>query len=1187
MPNSTKRKVIKLCCSIARSAMILLALILSLRGLSYAGEAGTKALICSIPVDLVVPVTRIHAPLPGETLAKMSYNRLNSSLEEKTTKVTAAPAQEGPGLKGKIVDETGQTLVGVTVQLKGTALTEIKTSTSDVDGLFNFKNLKAGQTYDVTFSYIGYDRQTISGYQVKGGIENLLQVKMVPSSANLQEVVVTALGVKKESKKIGYAVQEVKGDELIKARDSNPITGLTGKVAGLSVSMNAELLGSPSLLLRGNQISLFVIDGVPVSSDTYNLSPDDIETFTVLKGPAGAALYGSRAQYGAILITTKKAGKDKGLTIEFNSTNSIDKGFIAEPQTQHEYGGGMYGQYAYADGFGGGLQDAQYQLWGPKFRGQLIPQYDGLYTPDQTYTTKFGDLTYTGNIKPAPYLNRGYVNGKSNLDRFLTSGFQTTNNVSLSATGEKYAMRFSASESNQKGIVPNTGLNIFNFNTSASYQISKRLTFNTNLNFSKTSSANVPDVTYGPNSLIYNMSVWTGDEWNVDSPDIRNKWVPGKTDQQIVFPEHVHYNNPWMMVEDWLRSHDKTDINGYLSLNYKLDEHLNITGRSQISTYSLVRTEKMPWGAFTYARTLGQGDYREDRRNLFENNSDVQLNYNYNAGHLVNLSGLVGGSMRNFNYKSNFTSTDYLVIPNVYNFNNSLNTLMTNNFSSEMRVLSGYASLDATVGKYATISGTGRIDKSSALPKGSNAYFYPSVSAASVVSDYVKLPAVISSLKLRGSFATVHGDATATSIGGTPYNVYTTLSGSTAGTLNTAFSAYGNNYLSPYGGPDYSLQSVFTTSKPYNNVTGAISSSSIYDPNIKTFNRKTFEEGFDVRLLKNRLGLSATFFQYIDGPQILANAISPTTGYSTYYINALKTKKTGLELTLNGTPVRSSDFSWDVTANWSTFKDTYTELPPGQTYYNTFFQKGDRTDILYGSGFVKAPDGQIVYDGGGKPLKNPINQKLGYMNGDFSWSLSNRFRYKNFSFSFQFDGNVGGKISDRLYSLTMQGGSNIATVEGALGKSRLDDDANAGVANYKGTYVGDGVQVSNGVAIKYDNFGHITNYNELQFTKNTATSTVQSWATQYYGQVMEGSLVSRTYAKLREVQIGYELPKKWLGGTLVRKASVSLVGRNLLYFYKDNRYKGIDIEQFNTAITTSTLQTPTTRRYGVNINVVF
>lgn len=1089
-------------------------------------------------------------------------------------------------LEGKVLDEKDLPLIGVTIQVRESGSNELKkTGTTNIDGSFSIKNLVAGKSYDLTFSYMGFDRQTITGVQASSG--NMVHVKMNPSPTNLHEVVVTALGVKKGAGKIGYAVQEVKGDELVKARDSNPITGLTGKIAGLSVAASAELLGAPSLLLRGNQITLYVVDGIPISSDTYNLNPDDIESFTVLKGPAGAALYGSRAQYGAILITTKKAGKDKGLTIEFNSTNSIDKGFIAEPQTQHDYGGGMYGQYAYADGFGGGLQDAQYQLWGPKFRGQLIPQYDGEYTPDQTYTTKFGDLTYVGHIKPAPYLNRGYVDGKSNLDRFLTSGFQTTNNIALSATGDKYAMRFSASESNQKGIVPNTGLNIFNFSTNASYQISKRLTFNADVNFTKTSSNNVPDVTYGPNSLIYNLSVWTGGEWNVDSPDIRNVWAPGKVNQVAIFPEHVHYNNPWLMVEDWTRSHDKTDVNGYLSLNYKLDEHLNITGRSQITTYSLVRAEKMPWGAFTYARTLGQGDYREDRRNLFENNTDVQLNYNYNAGKLINLSGLVGGSMRSFNYKSNFTSTDYLIVPNVYNFNNSLNTLMTNNFDSNMRVLSAYASLDASIGPYATISGTGRIDKSSALPAGSNSYFYPSVSAASVVTDYIHLPEVISYFKIRGSFATVHGDATATYIGATPFNVFTQLNGSTANSLTSNFSQYGNNYLSPYGGPDFSLQSVYSVSKPYNNLPAASSPGSIYDPNIKTFNRETFEEGFDLRVLKNRIGLSATLFQYIDGPQILANAISPTSGYTTYYINALKTKKTGLELTLTATPIKTANFSWDVMTNWSTFKDVYLELPPGQTYYNTFFKKGDRTDVLYGSAFVRSADGQIVYDAGGKPLKNSINQNLGYMNPDFIWSVGNKFRYKNISFSFQFDGSVGGKISDRLYSLTMQGGANIATVEGAIGKSRLDDDTNAGVASYKGTYVGNGVQVSNGVAIKYDNFGHITNYDQLQFTKNTSPSTVQSWATQYYGQVMEGSLVSKTYAKLREVQIGYDFPKSWLAGRMIKKASISFVGRNLLYFYKDNKYKGIDIEQFNTAVTTSSLQTPTTRRYGVNLNVVF
>lgn len=1091
-------------------------------------------------------------------------------------------------LTGTVMSEKGETLPGVSVTAIDQNTRQRFSAVTDGAGIFILKKLIPGNKYDFTFTFMGYLPGTYKNFEVNNSATgNNLLMRLQEDTKALGEVVVTALGVKKEIKKIGYAVQEVKGADLVKARDANPITGLTGKVAGLSVAANTEMLGTPSLVMRGNQITLFVVDGVPISSDTWNISPDDIESYSVLKGPAAAALYGSRAQYGAILITTKKAGNKKGMSVEFNSTNSIDKGFIAMPRTQHEYGGGMYGQYAYADGFGSGVQDAQYQLWGPKFRGQLLPQYDGEYDPNQTYTTIFGDLIYKGHIKPAPYVNRGYVDGKSNLERFLKPGFQSTNNLSLSATGDKYALRFSVSQSHQTGIVPNTGVDVVNFNTTASYKITPRLTFNSDVNFSRTYTPNIPDVTYGPNSLIYNLSVWTGDEWNVDAPDIRNKWQPGQKDVKIAFPEHVHYNNPWMMVEDWLRGHYKTDINGYLSLNYKLNDHLDVTGRTQVSTYSLLRTEKMPWGAYTYARTLGQGDYREDRRNMFESNTDVQLNYNYKISHLISVAGLAGASLRAFSYNSNFTSTDYLVVPTVYNFNNSLNTLMTNNFSSDMRVISAYASMDASIGRYATLSATGRVDKSSALPKGSNVYFYPSISIASVISDYVQLPALISFLKVRGSFATVHGDATATYIGATPYNVYSQLNGSTANNLNTNFSQYGNNYLSPYGGPDYSLQSAFSTAKKYNNVTAAFSTNSIFDPNIKTFNRVNFEEGVDVKVLKNRLGLSATAFQYIDGPQILPNPISPSTGYTTYYINALKTKKTGYELSLTGTAVRTKNFSWDVLVNWSTFKEVYNELPPGQTNYNTYFQKGDRTDKLYATGFVKTKEGQIVYDAGGKPLKNPYPQFLGYMNADYMWSFSNNFHYKDFSFSFQFDGSVGGVISNRLYSLTMQGGANIATVEGAIGKSRLDDDVNAGVGSYKGTYVGDGVQVSNNVPIMYDNYGNITNYKDLQFTANKSTSTVQSWATQYYGQIQEGMLTSKTYAKLREVVIGYNLPQEWLSRTFISRLTLSLVGRNLLYFYKDNKYKGIDVEEYNIATASSGLQTPTTRRFGFNVNVLF
>jgi TonB-linked SusC/RagA family outer membrane protein len=1087
---------------------------------------------------------------------------------------------------GSVLNDKGESLPGVSIQAENLTTHKKAATQTDGKGLFTFRNLVVGEKYNFSFTFIGYVSDSYKDFEVKGTGNNLL-LRMHEETKGLSEVVVTALGVKKEIKKIGYAVQEVKGADLVKARDANPITGLTGKVAGLSVAASPELLGTPSLVMRGNQITLFVVDGVPISSDTWNISPDDIESYSVLKGPAAAALYGSRAQYGAILITTKKANPKRGFTVEVNSTNSIDKGFIAIPHTQHEYGGGMYGEYAFADGFGGGVQDAQYQLWGPKFRGQLLPQYDGVYDPNNTYTTTFGDLTYKGHIVPTPYVDR--TGSKGNLNRFLRAGFQSTNNISLSASGDKYGMRFSLSQSHQNGIVPNTGVDLVNFNTNATYKPNSRLTFNVDFNFARTYTPNIPDVTYGPNSLVYNLAVWTGDEWSVTAPDIKAKWQPGFENQKAQFPEHVHYNNPWIMVQDWLRGHYNNDVNGYISANYKLNDHLNVTGRSQVTTYSLFRSEKMPWGTFTYLRTLGQGDYREDRRNLFENNTDVQINYNYNAGSFVNLSGLVGGNVRSFNYNSNFTSTDYLVVPLVYNFTNSLNPLMINNFNSAMRVLSGYASMDAAFGKYATLSLTGRVDKSSALPKGSNVYFYPSVSLATVLSDYIKLPDFITFLKLRGSYATVHGDATSSQIGETPFNTYTQLGGSTAGTLLTAFSQYGNNYLSPYNGPDYSLQSAYTVSKPYNNVTAATSSTSIFDPNIKTFNRVNYEEGVDIRFLQNRLGLSATAFQYIDGPQILPNAVSPATGYTTYYINALKTKKTGYELSLTGTAIKSKNFSWDVLANWATFKEVYDELPPGQTVYNTYFRKGDRTDKFYGTAFVRSQDGAIVYDKTGAPIQNSgsILRFLGNMNPDFTWGLNNSFHYKNLSMSFQFDGQVGGVIANRLYSLTMQGGANIATVEGAIGKSREDDDVNAGVAAYKGTYVGKGEVVTNGVGIQYDNKGNVTNYKDLQFGPNPFTSKVQSWATQYYGKTQEGMLTSKTFTKLREVVIGYTLPEAVLRGTFINRVTLSLVGRNLLYFYKDNKYKGIDVEQYNTATNTSALQTPTTRRFGFNVNVVF
>jgi hypothetical protein len=287
-------------------------------------------------------------------------------------------------------------------------------------------------------------------------------------------------------------------------------------------------------------------------------------------------------------------------------------------------------------------------------------------------------------------------------------------------------------------------------------------------------------------------------------------------------------------------------------------------------------------------------------------------------------------------------------------------------------------------------------------------------------------------------------------------------------------------------------------------------------------------------------------------------------------------------------PIKTAKgINWDILVNVSTFQDKYEELPPGQTVYNTFFKKGDRVDKFYSSAFVRTPDGQIINDAAGKPLSNPVAQFLGYLNAKYQWSIYNKVSWKSLSLGFQFDGSVGGVTTDYMHNKTMRGGRNIETAEGAIGVARKSDNDHAGDPNYKGAYVGEGVVVSNGVAINYDGqTGAILNYKDLQFAANTHTTQVQDYLSKYYN-INEANLMSKTFAKLREITISYDLPSKLLNKTFISRASVSLVGRNLLYFYKDKRFKDVDLDQYNYSTSGTGLQSPTTRRYGFNINVVF
>jgi hypothetical protein len=501
--------------------------------------------------------------------------------------------------------------------------------------------------------------------------------------------------------------------------------------------------------------------------------------------------------------------------------------------------------------------------------------------------------------------------------------------------------------------------------------------------------------------------------------------------------------------------------------------------------------------------------------------------------------------------------------------------------------LSAYYSASVDFGKYFTFTTTGRVDKNSTLLLNNNAYFYPSFSGASVISDYVKLPEVISFLKLRASYASAKSPSTSTYIGPAAYPL-----------------GYGDPYVSAYGGPSYSLSDpAYSIGTVYNGQSGAYAPSNVIDPNIKSSQLTSSEFGFDAKFLKNRLGLSATFYNNINGPGIRNYPLSQTTGLTGFTTNAIKTQIKGAELSITGSPLRSEKgLNWDVMLNWSTFRETYKDLP--SNFANYQFQQGDRVDKLYAGVTAKTADGQVINNSAGYPVYLPKAQYVGHADADWSWSIYNKFSYKQFSLGFQFDGKVGGMIQDRVMRKGIEGGSNIFTAEGAVGVARAAEtkamvyNPATGTftldANYKGVYVGEGVQISNSTPIQYDPVtGVITNLSSLQFKNNASVIPfIQDYVSSFFND-FEHTSVSKTYAKLRELTITYSIPQSVLGkNSFITKIDVSLVGRNLLYFFP-SRFKDMDVDQYSGRDYNSSnsreynLQTPTTRSYGFNVNFVF
>jgi hypothetical protein len=542
-----------------------------------------------------------------------------------------------------------------------------------------------------------------------------------------------------------------------------------------------------------------------------------------------------------------------------------------------------------------------------------------------------------------------------------------------------------------------------------------------------------------------------------------------------------------------------------------------------------------------------------------------------------------------------------------------------------MNVYSGYYSVDLGYRNYFNISTTGRVDDASTFPKGNNTWFYPSVALTSVISDYTNLPDAISFLKVRASYADVKGGLTQ-SQAPSAYML------STGNSVNSLI-GYGTELYSSYDGPSYANQNVFLPST-INGQNSVVTSPNFADRNLKPFTVQSYEAGLDIRFLQNRLGLDVTAFRSLNGPLITQLPIDPMTGYTSKSANAVTTLKKGLEITLNGNPVKTEKFRWDVLVNWSTFRETLNSIGGGLTAFPTNghnYTVGERMDAFYGKAFVRDNQGNVIYGydqstgkGSGVPLPattgNTNNTFLGNMNPDWVFGINNKFTYKSVSLSFQFDGRVGGKIFDYQYYKMMNGGTAKDLTQGAYGAARNAEwqsvvTAIGGLSNYDNavmtgtisgfgnlitpSYVGQGKVITGGTPTIVQ--GKITNSESLTFADNTTATTVQNlMQNSLQANFDEPFMISRTYAKLREVNITYNIPVTFFGKsqTLIRRASISLVGRNLLYFAQR---KDFDMDQYasgynaqsksltggGTTSGTVDLAAPTTRRYGININIGF
>jgi TonB-linked SusC/RagA family outer membrane protein len=988
--------------------------------------------------------------------------------------LTIIPLHAQSSIKGIVKDASGELLPGVSVMIKSTS----KGTSTDFNGEFE---LKVALSETLKFSFMGYKLKKVV-------IKNYADLTIIleEDSFEMDEIIVTALGIKKEKKALGYAVQDVKGEKINRAKEPNFVNSLTGKVAGLTIQNSTDLFQNTVVKLRGST-PLIVIDGIPDrSADIWKVNSDNIESISVLKGTTASALYGSIGRNGALMIVTKK-GKEGKISVTLNSSKIFQTSFIRVPNVQTTYGNGNQGNYAYINGGGGGTEGGGW-IWGPK-----LDQRDPSTSSGFVETTQFNSpLDANGNLVPLPFISKG----KNNIKNFFETGSILSNSVGIDWGSDKAKVRFSVANISQKGIVPNTSVENTSFSINSSVELSEKLKVSGGLTYNNQYSENFPEVGYGPTNYLYNLILWTGVD--VDVRDLKNYWKEGEEGYQQRHFNTSYYNNPYFQAYEYLRGYDKNTVFGNFNANYEIASGLTLNGRVGINNSSLYRTYKEPKSYIGYGNK-SRGNFSIATANYFDITSGVSLEYKKEITEDFGIRGQLGTESFYSKNIMGSQTTDGLNIPEFYNLSNNAGaSIIAENKVEKQGINSIYGFVDFDFVDTYYLSLTGRNDVVSTLGAENNSFFYPSASGALIISKLVDLPSWVSFAKVRGSWAMVSDGK----IGNDPYG-----------------------YINGYD-----------EGRIWNGTSSVNSNSTYISSDIKPESTTTWEIGANVQLLGSRLGLDVAYYKSRDYNNIINSSVSATSAYSFVLLNGDEYQRQGVEFVVSGKPIKTENFNWDISANLSKNERIQTKIYGGRNQTANNIKVGERTDAIYTEVYQTNSNGDIIFKNG-LPVEDPYNKFVGNSNSDWVFGITNNISYKNLDFSFSFDGRNGGV----MYSTTNQkmwwGGTHSGTV------NQFREDANNG----ESTYIGQGVIVTGG-DVTYDVDGGILSdtrtYKENDVAINyinfmQRTSNRANYNHHYYSQ---------SFIKLREVALSYRFDQQLLKNTFLSAASLSLVGRNLMLF---------------------------------------